>query len=65
MDASTEPVALAELVRLLLVALVGLGWLTIDDPAINTVASAVGLLLSWVLTAIARSKVKPMSKATS
>lgn len=56
---ATEPARLAEFVRVILVALVAVGWLTIDDDAINGIVSGVGVLLSLLLTKAVRSKVTP------
>ncbi|GAA1940476.1 hypothetical protein [Amycolatopsis minnesotensis] len=58
---STEPAAFAEFVRAVLAALVGAGWLTIDDTTINTVVSVVGLLTSFVLTHFVRKNVMPVT----
>ncbi len=58
---STEPAAFAEFVRAVLAALVGVGWVTIDDTTINTVVSVVGLLASFVLTHFVRKNVMPVT----
>lgn len=55
-----EPAAYAEVVRLVLAALVGLGWLTVDDPTANGIATAVGAVLSVVLTFVVRQHVTPV-----
>ncbi|WP_190821945.1 hypothetical protein [Saccharopolyspora pogona] len=60
--AKVEPAAVAEAVRLVLVALVGIGWLTIDDVAINSVVSAVAAVASIVLTVLVRKNVTPVDK---
>lgn len=59
---TAEPVALTEAIRLILVALVGLGWITLDDTALSAILSAVGVLLSWGLAAYARSRVTPVGR---
>lgn len=58
-----EPAAVAEAVRMVLVALVGVGWLTLDDVAVNSVVSAVAAVLSVVLTVVVRKNVVPATKA--
>lgn len=55
-----EPAALAELVRAVVVVLVGLGWVTLDSETVNVVASVAGLALSWGLTWYVRSRVTPV-----
>ena len=60
--AATEPARLAEVGRTLLGAAVGLGWLTLDNTAINSVATAGALGLSWVLTRLVRRRVVPVTK---
>lgn len=57
-----EPPAVAELVRLLLLGAVGAGWLTLDSDTVTIIVSAVGVLVSIVLTWVARSKVTPEAK---
>ena len=57
-----EPAAIAEAVRLVLVALVGLGWLTLDEPVVNSVATAVAAVASVVLTVFVRKNVTPIDK---
>ena len=57
-----EPAAIAEAVRLVLVALVGLGWLTLDEPVVNAVATAVAAVASVVLTVFVRKNVTPIDK---
>ena len=57
-----EPVQLADSVRLLLVALVGTGWVFIPDARINAVASLVAVLASIVATKRVRSAVTPNAK---
>lgn len=53
----TEPARWAELARLLLVAGVGLGWLTIDSDTANAIVSIVSLLASILLTRWVRTAV--------
>lgn len=60
--AQTEPVAVAESVRAVLVAIVATGWLVIPDATINLVVSAVALGLSVVGSVLARRKVTPLAK---
>jgi hypothetical protein len=55
-----EPAALAEALRLVLVALVALGWITLDEEAIAAVVSAVAGALSIGLTIWTRRKVTPI-----
>lgn len=57
-----EPAAVAETIRLVLVALVGIGWVVLDDIAINSVTSAVAAVLSVVLTVVVRKNVTPVVK---
>jgi hypothetical protein len=57
-----NPARLAEGVRLLLVALVGAGWLTIDDARINAAVTVVGVLASLFATERVRSNVTPVAK---
>ncbi len=57
-----EPAALAELVRAILVVLVGLGWATVDNNTVNVISSAAGLIVSWGLTWYVRSRVTPLPK---
>lgn len=57
---ATEPVAYTELVRLVLAAAISVGWITIDDDRINIVASAAGLVISLVLSWLARARVTPV-----
>lgn len=61
----TQPVTLAEVVRLVVVALVGAGWLTLDDAAVNTVVSVVGVVASIALTWWTGRKVTPVAKPRS
>lgn len=57
----SEPVAVAEAVRGVLVAVVAGGWLVIPDATINVIVSGVGLLGSIVTTFLARRKVTPVA----
>lgn len=57
-----EPARLAERVRLLLVAAVTLGWITVDEAWINSVVSAVAVVGSLLLTRQVRASVAPVSK---
>jgi hypothetical protein len=57
-----EPAQLAEGVRLLLVALVGTGWMVIPDARINAVAALVAVVASLVATKKVRAAVKPLAK---
>lgn len=59
---ATEPVAVAELVRVVLAALVTLGWVTLDEPAVMTVSTAVAGLVSLALSWWARRRVTPTAK---
>lgn len=58
----SEPVAIAEAVRALLVAIVTTGWVVIPDTTINIVVSVVGFAISVVSTILARRKVVPLAK---
>lgn len=55
-----EPAAYAEAVRLVIAALVGLGWVTVDDNIVNAVVTAVGAIMSAVLTMAVRANVTPV-----
>lgn len=57
---SREPAAYAEAVRLVIAALVGLGWIALDDDTVNAIVTVVGGLLSIALTAIVRANVTPV-----
>lgn len=59
MNANTEPAATAEVLRLVLLALVALGVVTIDHTALDAIIAAVGALASIALTAWTRSRVTP------
>ncbi len=62
-NTSREPAAYAEAVRLAIAALVGLGWITIDDSTVNAIVTAVGALMSIVLTVVVRANVTPGTTA--
>lgn len=57
---ANEPVAFAELIRAVLVVLIALGWVTIDSDTVNVIVSMAGVVLSWILTGLARNRVRPM-----
>lgn len=61
---NTEPAAVAELVRVVLVGLVAAGWVTIPDATIAGIVSAVGVIGSIVLTWGTRRRVVPVVKTT-
>jgi hypothetical protein len=63
--ASTEPAAVAEAARLLLVALTVLGVITIDPVAIDAVVAGVAALASVGLTVWTRHRVTPADKTAS
>lgn len=56
-----EPVAIAAAAQAVLAALVTLGWLTLDNTTIQTIATAFGMIAAAVITLIARSRVTPVS----
>lgn len=56
-----EPVALLDLGKLVVAALVAAGWIAVDDPLVPTIGSAAGLVLFLLFTVITRAKVTPMS----
>lgn len=58
--ASREPAAYAEVVRLVIAALVAIGWIGLDDNATNAIVTAVGAVLSVVLTVVVRQHVTPV-----
>ena len=62
---SREPAIYAEAVRLLLVALVALGWITIDDNTANAIVTAVGAILSIALTIAVRQHVTPVQPSSA
>ncbi len=47
---------------MMMVLLVGTGWLTLDDAAVNTVVSVVGVIVSIMLTWWTGRKVTPLAK---
>jgi len=55
-----EPVAIAAAAQAVLAALVAIGWVTLDNTTIQTLATAVGVIAATIITLIARSKVKPL-----
>lgn len=57
-----EPAAYAEAARLIIAALVGLGWITLDDNTFNSIVTLVGAAASIVLTVTVRRNVTPTSK---
>ncbi|MCG3757364.1 hypothetical protein [Amycolatopsis sp. Poz14] len=58
----TEPVSVAEAVRLVLVAVVAIGWWVIPDQTINVIVSAVGAVLSVASSVLVRRRVVPVAK---
>ncbi|MFD6072822.1 hypothetical protein [Amycolatopsis lurida] len=58
-----EPLAVAEAVRGVLVAVVATGWLVIPDSTIALIVSGVGLIGSIVSTILARRRVTPVKPA--
>ncbi|MBB5157651.1 hypothetical protein [Saccharopolyspora phatthalungensis] len=58
----TEPAAIAEVVRVILVALVGAGWLALDDATLASIVSVVGVLASVALTWWTRRKVTSLAR---
>jgi len=65
MDAKAEPVAVAEAVRLVLLALVALGVVTIDQTALDAIMAAVGALASIAVSAWTRRLVTPSDSDTA
>lgn len=61
---NTEPAAIAEVVRVILVGLVAAGWVTLPDATIAGIVSAVGVLGSIALTWWTRRRVVPVVKTT-
>jgi hypothetical protein len=57
-----EPVAIAEVVRLVFALLAGLGWLLVPSDAVNAVATGVAAVVSIVATVLARRRVTPIAK---
>ncbi|MEC3974726.1 hypothetical protein [Amycolatopsis sp. H20-H5] len=57
---TSEPVAIAEAVRVVLAGIVTAGWLTIPDATINTIVSGLALALSILGSVLARRKVAPV-----
>jgi hypothetical protein len=60
--AATEPARLAEVGRTVLGLAVALGWLTLDNAAVNSTATTGALVVSWLLTRLVRKKVVPVTK---
>lgn len=60
MTPTREPAAYAEAARLVIAVLVSVGWLTLDDSTANSIATAVGAILSVVLTVAVRAHVAPV-----
>lgn len=58
----TEPEAVAEGARVLLGALVALGWISLDDATTNAIITAVAALASIALTHWSRRRVTPVAK---
>lgn len=56
-----EPVAIAAAVQAVLAAGVTIGWVTLDDATVNTICTVIAGAASLMCTAIARSKVTPVS----
>lgn len=63
MTPQREPAAYAELVRLVLAAIIAVGWITLDDTTTNAVATAVGAVISFVLSFVVRSHVTPVDQS--
>lgn len=61
-DKPSEPVAVAEAVRLLFALLAGLGWLLVPSDTVNLVATGVAAVVSIVATVLARRRVTPVAK---
>ena len=58
----TEPAAVAEGARIVLGALIALGWVSIDSATTNGIITAVGAVASVLLTAWTRNRVTPAAK---
>jgi hypothetical protein len=61
MNPNREPAAYAELARLVITAVVALGWVTVDNATANTIASVIGTIVSIVLTVAVRQHVTPVT----
>ena len=59
---SREPAAYAEVARLVIAALVGLGWITLSSNTINAIVTVVGALASILLTVSVRANVTPVAR---
>lgn len=57
-----EPVAVAEVVRLVFALLAGLGWVLVPNDTVNLVATGVAAVVSIVATVLARRRVTPVAK---
>jgi hypothetical protein len=55
-----EPVAIGHVVTVVLYALVGLGWLTLDSTVVAQVATAVAVVLQVAVAAWSRRSVTPL-----
>lgn len=56
----SEPVAVTNAVNVLVTALVGAGWFTIDNTVINAILTVVGAAIAVFTTMKARAKVTPI-----
>lgn len=65
MNPTREPAAYAELARLVIAVVVALGWITVDNGAANVIASAIGTIVSVVLTIAVRQAVTPVTTRPS
>lgn len=61
---ATEPLALAELTRLVIVILLALAWVTIPTLAVNVVLSGTAAIFSVLLTWWCRENVTPVVAPT-
>jgi hypothetical protein len=64
MTPDREPAAYAEIARLVIAILVGLGWITVDSDTGNVIATAIGGVLSIILTVAVRQHVTPVTAPT-
>lgn len=60
-----EPVAIGHAVTVVLYALVGLGWLTLDSTVVAQIATAVAVVLQLVVAAWSRRSVTPLIEPLS
>jgi hypothetical protein len=65
MTPDREPAAYAEIARLVVAVLVGLGWVTVDSATANLIATVIGGVLSIALTLAVRQHVTPVSSDTA